>query len=322
MTPDDPQDLESALAAYRRLPRAEPSAALDAAIRARARAAVATRSRPRWPVLFATAATLVLAASLGWRTWRDGSEQPAPLAPPEARSGTSAPTAADTGPASAGNAASTAPPLQDARARAEVPAQAAPPPPLAETVELRANRAEHAPQPAAQPLPQAFDESAVDAAKEALALPAPPAPPVPAAPSAPAPAPLDAPSALGRMKKAEAAPAEAGSEAEVAQSAAGAEVEADAGRLTDAAAAPAPASAAVPAGLGAVRSAPAAAVGGREPERRQASADAATAAADALEPIRELLRQGRRDEAREALQRWRREWPDAVVPEDLRTLLQ
>ena len=38
MRPDDPQDLESALAAYRRLPRAEPSAALDAAIQARARA--------------------------------------------------------------------------------------------------------------------------------------------------------------------------------------------------------------------------------------------------------------------------------------------
>ena len=70
MRPDDPQDLDSTLASYRRLPRVEPSTALDAAIQARARAAVATRSRPRWPVLFASAATLVLAASLGWRTQR------------------------------------------------------------------------------------------------------------------------------------------------------------------------------------------------------------------------------------------------------------
>ena len=70
------------------------------------------------------------------------------------------------------------------------------------------------------------------------------------------------------------------------------------------------------AGLGAAR-----AVSGvaRDEPRRQA--DAATAA-DALLPIRELLRQGRRDEARVALAQWRRDWPDAPLPEDLQALLR
>ena len=87
---------------------------------------------------------------------------------------------------------------------------------------------------------------------------------------------------------------------------------ADAGAELDRAAAHAPAAA----GLGATRAVSGAS---RDEPRRQAGA---ATAADALLPIRELLRQGRRDEARVALAQWRRDWPDAPLPEDLQALLR
>lgn len=319
MRPDDPPDLDTALAAYRRLPRTEPSAALDAAIRARARAAVATRTRPRWPVLFATAATLVLAASLGWRAWRDGAEQPAPLVPPEAAVEAAAPAgnvaepAATAMPATtpADHASADAAPLQDAPARAKQATPAPPAQPVTEALELRGQRESERPEPSPPPVPQAFSGTATDAARD---LPAAPAPPPPAPPAAEAPAPQPAANAapisihgqssLGQLKKAEAAATEA--DADARQS------------VTDAEAATR-ADAAVPG----VEAAPAAtATAGASPERARRQAGVGEAATAALEPIRTLLRQGRHAEAREALERWRRDWPDAVVPEDLRTLLQ
>lgn len=59
-------------ALYARLPQNEPGPALDAAVRRMAAQAVAdtpTRAhrRPRWPIAFGTAATLVLAAGLAWQ---------------------------------------------------------------------------------------------------------------------------------------------------------------------------------------------------------------------------------------------------------------
>ena len=79
-------------------------------------------------------------------------------------------------------------------------------------------------------------------------------------------------------------------------------------------------SASAPAAAGAVPAAAGTPVAGRDLARRQASGG--NQATEALEPIRELLREGRRTEARQALERWQQDWPDAVVPEDLRTLLQ
>jgi hypothetical protein len=317
VNPDDPQDLESALAAYRRLPRTEPSAALDAAIRARARAAVATRSRPRWPVLFATAATLVLAAGLGWRTWREGAEQPAPLAPPEAAVEAAAPaevvaeSAAAAKPAAtpADNASADAVPLQDALTRAKEAAAAPPAQPVTEAIELRGQRESERPEPSPSPAPQAFSGTATDAARD---VPAAPAPPPPASPAAAAPAPQPAANAapisihgqssLGQLKKAEAAATEADARQSV--------TDAEAATRADASVA----------GVEAAPAAPATA--GASPERARRQVDSGETAAAALEPIRTLLRQGRQAEAREALERWRADWPDATVPEDLRTLLQ
>lgn len=299
MTPEDPQDLDAALAAYRRLPRTEPTAALDAAIRAHAQAALARRPRPRWPVLFATAATLVLAASLGWRAWRAGSDQPAPLMQDATMPAASAPAGA---PAAAGAA----------RERAD--AQTAPEPP--QDLRERAPAAPSVPQPANEPADAASTGiGAFARAKAPAAEPSPPQPfegapaaPAPAAvppPAPPPPAQVEAPHASAESaattdlaKKSEAAPeAEARGNVLAAPAAA-------AGAELDRAAAEAPPAASR---LGAARDQP----------RRQAGA-----AADALLPIRELLRQGRRDEARVALAQWRRDWPDAPLPEDLQALLQ
>ena len=71
----EPEDEAQVLARYRKLPKPQPSAALDAAILAQARAAVANpatvprveRRRSRWPAVFATAATLALAVGVSWQ---------------------------------------------------------------------------------------------------------------------------------------------------------------------------------------------------------------------------------------------------------------
>jgi hypothetical protein len=66
---DDDLPGERELAAlYARLPKAEPDAALDAAVLAQAdRAVPARRHRARWPVALGSAAVLVLAAGLAWQ---------------------------------------------------------------------------------------------------------------------------------------------------------------------------------------------------------------------------------------------------------------
>jgi len=309
VNPEDPQDLDAALAAYRRLPRAEPTAALDAAIRAHAQAALARRARPRWPVLFATAATLVLAASLGWRAWRVGSDQPAPLVQGAAVPAASAPAGA---PATAGAArehadAETAPaPPEDLRERTpDAPPVQQPANEPADAASTAIGAFARAKAPAAeQPLPQAFEGAPATPAPAA----APPPAPAPPAPVEEPPATAESAVAAGLAKKSEAALPDAESRGNVLAAPAAAD-----GAELDRAAAQAPLPAA---GLGAARAVSAV---GRDEPRRQA---VAATAADALQPIRELLRQGRRDEARAALAQWRRDWPDAPLPEDLQALLR
>lgn len=81
--PDDKLPGEAELTAlYRKLPKAEPGPALNDAVRRMAAAAVPSRRRARWPVALGTAATLVLAAALGWRMREMPSAMPpAPSAP-------------------------------------------------------------------------------------------------------------------------------------------------------------------------------------------------------------------------------------------------
>jgi Meckel syndrome type 1 protein len=92
LPPQEPEKLpgEAELAAlYRKLPQAEPGPALDQAVlRAAAqaldeeRAPIATpaRRRPRWPIAWGSAATLVLAAGLAWHM-REMPEAAAPAVP-------------------------------------------------------------------------------------------------------------------------------------------------------------------------------------------------------------------------------------------------
>jgi hypothetical protein len=85
MTDPDDIDEQRLLAAYRALPRPEPSAALDAAVLAHARAVLpaARRARPRWVTGLATAAVLTLAVGTGWQLREaplgDGPSSPAPI---------------------------------------------------------------------------------------------------------------------------------------------------------------------------------------------------------------------------------------------------
>jgi hypothetical protein len=65
---DDLPDERELATLYARLPKAEPDAALDAAVLAHAgRAVPARRHRARWPVALGSAAVLVLAAGLAWQ---------------------------------------------------------------------------------------------------------------------------------------------------------------------------------------------------------------------------------------------------------------
>ena len=67
LSPSERERLDALVAAYRKLPRAEPSAEVDAAVLRGARDALRTRTRPRWPALLATAATMTLAVGLAWQ---------------------------------------------------------------------------------------------------------------------------------------------------------------------------------------------------------------------------------------------------------------
>jgi Meckel syndrome type 1 protein len=64
---DDLPDERELAALYARLPKVEPDAALDAAVLAEATRAMPVSRRPRWPVALASAAVLVLAASVAWQ---------------------------------------------------------------------------------------------------------------------------------------------------------------------------------------------------------------------------------------------------------------
>ncbi len=82
---DDLPDERELAALYARLPKVEPDASLDAAVLAEATRALPVRRRPRWPVAFASAAVLVLAAGVAWQVRELPPEQPTyASAPPSA----------------------------------------------------------------------------------------------------------------------------------------------------------------------------------------------------------------------------------------------
>lgn len=310
LSPRERERLEALVAAYRRLPREEPPAAVDAAVMKQARAALRTSARPRWPTLLATAATMTLAIGLAWQLReaevRIEAQRPAEVAPPPA----AAPEPPPPGEAPAPPVALTLPPvLEDAptdtrdadastdaaleptRAKAETaPARAA----TTGEIARQARRDEAAPavgaraapsgKVAAKPFP-AVEESSqasgpppdaqsaeIDEAREA---------PPPAAPPPPAPQPAAATASTTQ------APAMRDAAANQAR-------EEEAKRAQDAL--------------------------GLRSERARASDEALSPQAW-LDEIARLLRTGQRERAIESLREFRRAHPQVELPPELRDLL-
>ncbi|KRE99546.1 hypothetical protein ASG87_14225 [Frateuria sp. Soil773] len=128
--PDERLPGETELAAlYRRLPQQEPGPALDAAVLRAAAQAVAAqapatrRRRPRWPIALGSAATLLLAAGLGWHM-RDlpSSVQPAAVAPATGTGESARPIAAAPPPAAPAVAEEAAAPALPEPGKAPPPA--------------------------------------------------------------------------------------------------------------------------------------------------------------------------------------------------------
>jgi hypothetical protein len=152
----DPRD-DDLVALYRQLPRAEPPAALDAAVLAGARAAVRPR-RPAWLAPVAAAAAMVLAIGVGWQLRHEPLRETTPAAAPA-----TAPTAGAAAEAQTMAAPAAEPAREEAKAEHAV-----------------ANEAEAMPAPqAAAPAPPAAD-AAVDAATAGAAAEAEPRPAPPA----------------------------------------------------------------------------------------------------------------------------------------------
>ena len=261
------RDYEAEVAAYKRLPQAEPTALLDRAILTKARAAVAhappVRSRPpRWMAMAASFAGVAIAAGIGWRVF-------------EARQDESA--AAASAPATPREKAfevEVLPGNHRERERALEMSQLPPPP---------------APAPA--PEPQAFSDAAQ--AKEEVAETAAPAvaAPVPAMQKSVAPDPHQR--------------ADHGGATAVPE------------RRQNIAAPATPASVPIATDvLGALST---------ETERQRNEADAEAKRKEAvptaqawLTQIRQLVRDRRYTEARTELYRFRQNYPDALIPADLR----
>jgi negative regulator of sigma E activity len=204
---NEPLDDEDLIARYRALPRPEPSAALDAAVLAQARAAV-RRTRPAWMAPIGAAAVVVLAVAVGWQLRgvplepvmpQSGSEtaqstEPARDAPVD--TGAAAPAAAkpaarnqaptDAVPAAPAQAPA---PVREAKAERQRDAEdraapiAASPPAAARAATAQAPPPDPPPPPA-EPAPLADQASKMQRAESAPAPPAPPAPPLADAPPA------------------------------------------------------------------------------------------------------------------------------------------
>lgn len=280
------REYEAEVAAYKRLPQAEPTALLDRAVLTKARAAVGHAHKPpRWIALAASFAGVAIAAGIGWRVYeaQESARGEAMLDGARAREET---FEVEVLPSSSRD-----------RAKALEMAQLPPPPPP--------------PQPA-KPEPQAFNEAkreqqAHPAAAEPVfadsaELPASEASPMPAAQRGAA---IEADkradhasrSAMPEQRQNLAAPA-----ATAAAAAPGMDLGAVAADEKDAAKERLDAD--------------------RETGAGRAQAKQDVLARDAwLDRIRRLVRDRRHSEARAELARFHAAYPDAVIPPDLRRFL-
>lgn len=329
-------------------PQGEPSGALDARILAAARAATTangaagrgtrSRTRRRWPAVTAVAATLVLAAGIGWQLRPVDDLQveysEAPRAAMPAAAVTEASPSADEELAQGEQA--TPPPAEKPAAAGESG------PGVAESAANMADRArpEAEPPPVPPEPPVVFDQpSPMDSPVPAVApAPArspqafpPPAPPAPAQ-AAGTPHAEQAPTASGTGKAATAGQASADAQRTRKQ----AEEKVDATAAMKAAGKPA-----TPAAKERVGSLDAAAeadtraldrievTGSRikdfddQPldDQPPASADSPQVRQAWLQRVRQLIVQGKLDDARDSLREYQRRYPQAPLPDDLRALL-
>lgn len=269
-------------ALYRRLPRAEPPRRLDRSVLGEAARAVhGTRPRKqRWLVGLGSAAGLVLAAGVAWHVGHEPLRQPAQA--PAHGTPSFVPVQPIDTPARRHEAA----PTFELAPPAPAPATSTPSKP-ASADQAKASRA-------ARPAPEY-----APSAKRAAPPPAAPPPPPMTAPESPAPAPAAAPSIQSAPQE---AATEAAPNATSADSAS--ESEALSKPATDAA-----------------------------PKKRERSAGAPAPSSSAelrrdtqlapelwLARIEQLLRQGRRQQAIESLQLFRRAHPDWQLPDELRAL--
>ena len=273
----------------RLLGRGEPGPGVDARVLAAARAAAtpaagAARHRRRWVAPLGVAATVIVAAGLAWQLLPP---QPAPRQASEvAASDAGAQPQAERAPPP------TVTPPDDARAAPPSPPVAVPAPP----------------RPRASASPELMPaEAAVAAPLAATGAPAPPPPAAAVPPAPPAPPPTPAPVAIAPER------------AEVAGVATSELAQPQAAMPK-----PAAASGATPrmaARAGPVPARPAA-VMADEPDDDipPATVDAPGVREAWLRRIGELVAEGRTEEARESLAVFRKRYPDAVLPPELRPL--
>lgn len=329
LTPRERERLDALVAAYRQLPQVEPPAAIDAAVRAHARAAL-RRGSLRMPGLLATAATMTIAIGLAWQL-RDAedlreAQRPAATSVPAPQGAEPLERAEilEDGPVASSDAA-----LREQRAKSaesrgsrrpldELSKSAAPdaPPPVNELkseadAEAPADARARAPMASPQPIPQVEQASQASgeppsrerrqAPLESNAAP----PPPPAAPPAPSSAAASPPADVSEATTASvAAPAVAPAVAK--RAAANERDEPSQERIARDEAD----------GLDEGESAP-----GARADAVLRAASASRAPHDWLHEISRLLRIGQRERAIESLREFRDAHPDVELPPELAELL-
>lgn len=328
MKPEQPDDVTLSQA-YQALPQPEPSAALDAAILAAARAAVQPtaeviafpRRRRNWTAPLGLAASLVIAVGVGWQLQQSGESQlsktseadlslPAPASFPAA-----AAPAAEGAPAVSTSPESDAQPAPKAQADRRAAANIAPPTEAKAAPSAQAERKPASPAFSAMPAPPVVAPLTAPAAP-----PAPPPPPAFVAPPAPAPAPAPLIQAPERAEQAAAAkpaaPATAGRAAESVTVTGSAIKRKDLpGTQAEPAAAPLERAKSSEEGRPQLRQKLA------PPAAADKTEQAETETERTLQEVRSLLAAGQDSAASTLLQRLHEQKPDYPIPPELRSLL-
>ncbi|MEP6484423.1 MAG: hypothetical protein ABJB01_08230 [Rudaea sp.] len=301
-------------ALYRKLPRAEPDAKLDAAVLGMARAAVApNRTRRNWVPAFSAAAVVLFAAGLAFRVgpqvWNDRGEQAKPAAAQDALQKNASPMS-ESAPAPQSALPAVAPPSSNAKAFPSDSAvntakpKSAPEPQFGGNAPARQKEQTGKIVPQPRVAPEELERKRADKPAP-VAFPAPATPPPPAQ-EAPLQS-LDSAISQGQREK-----QEVGADSATSQKPKDNAARSESTR--DAISAGASAPAAQPSSARAV-SAPAIR------EQSVAIPDANLYPEHWIANIETLLRKNRRAEAIKSLREFHKKYPDYRLPDDLRDLI-